>query len=230
MGKKVVIVGGGEVGQHLAGLLLAWGHHPTLVERRPEKVERLKYKGTAAIVEGDGTDPQILETAGIRGADIMAAVTGSDEINLTVASLSRFQFNVGRTLARVNVPRHAWMFTAALGVDVALNQAEVLAHLIVEQASTGDMLTLLKLGGGQYSLIEVQVGPASTAIGKTITSLALPLECVIVGVLRQGSMVIPRGPTELRGGDQIIAMTHQDHCQQIRLLLEGSGGNLTAKS
>ena len=135
MSKTIVIVGGGEVGHHLAGLLLSWGHHPTLVEQRPAVVQRLKTRGGAPVVEGDGTDPEILERAGIRSADILAAVTGSDAVNLTVASLARFQFVVGRTLARVNVPRHAWMFTSELGVDVALNQAEGLAHLIVEKSA-----------------------------------------------------------------------------------------------
>ena len=64
-----------------------------------------------------------------------------------------------RTLARVHTPKHAWMFTPAMGVDVALNQADVLAHLIAEEMSLGDMMTLLKLRKGQYALVEEQVHP-----------------------------------------------------------------------
>lgn len=221
MSKKIVIVGGGEVGQNLAELLLAWDHLPVLVEQSPAVAAHLESKGPTVIVVGDGTDPQVLESAGIRSADIVAAVTGSDDVNLTVASLARFQFRVARTLARVNAPRHSWMFTPELGVDVALNQAEVLAHLIVEQATTGDMLTLLKLGGGRYSLIEAVVGKNSAAAGKTLASLPVPLECVIVGILRNGAVVLPRGPTVLEATDQVIALAHQDHCEEIRLLLEG---------
>lgn len=221
MHKKVVIVGGGEVGRHLAGLLLAWGHLPVVVEHSPAAAAHLPSSDGIAVVVGDGTDPQVLESAGIRAADIVAAVTGSDDVNLTVASLARFQFRAARTLARVNVPRHAWMFTPELGVDVALNQAEVLAHLIVEQATTGDMLTLLKLGGGRYSLVEAQVGEGSAVVGKTLSMLPVPLECVIVGILRNGEVVLPRGPTELRAGDRMIVLAHEDHCQEIRVLLEG---------
>jgi len=136
MTKKVLIVGGGEVGGHLAGLLLEWGHRPVLLELRSDAVASLRSSlAGAKVVQGDGTDPEALEAADIRWADILAAVTGSDQVNLTVASLARFQFRVGRILARVNGPRHAWMFTPEMGVDVALNQAEMLAHMIVEQAT-----------------------------------------------------------------------------------------------
>lgn len=216
MNKKVVIVGAGEVGSHVARLLVQWGRNPVLVDREPSRPV-----AGAEIVRGDATDPEVLEAAGVRSADILAAVTGSDEVNLTVASLARFLFGVPRTLARVNIPRHAWMFTPDLGVDVALNQAEVMGHLIGEGASTGDMLTLLKLGGGRYSLIEAEVAAGAPAVGKALTALALPLECVLVGVLRQAELLLPRGPTVLQAGDRVLALAGQDHSEELRLLLEG---------
>jgi trk system potassium uptake protein TrkA len=222
MSKRIVIVGGGEVGQHLLDLLLEWGHQPVLIERRLEVVQHLSSRTSARVLEGDGTNPEILESAGAQGADIVAAVTGCDPTNLVVASLARFQFAAGRTLARVNRPCHAWMFTPDLGVDVALNQAEVLAHLVVEHASTGDMMTLLKLGGGRYSLLETLVGPRSTAVGQTISALPLPAECVIVGIVRQAEVVLPRGPTILQAGDQVIVLLQAEHSDQIKGLLEGS--------
>lgn len=138
MKKQVLIVGGGEVGGSLAGLLLDWGHSTVLLELREDAVALWQGRLPGArVLQGDGTDPEALEAAGIRETDILAAVTRSDQVNLTVASLARFEFEVGRTVARVNVPRHAWMFTSGMGVDVALNQAEVLAHLIVEEAGGG---------------------------------------------------------------------------------------------
>ena len=222
MSKRVVVVGGGEVGSHVAGLLGEWGRQVVLVERRPERAELLGSEVAGVqIVTGDGTDPEVLEAAGIRGADILAAVTGSDDVNLTVASLARFQYGVERTVARVNVPRHAWLFTRELGVDVALNQAEVLSHLIAEGVSTPDMLTLLKLGGGRYSLVEAEVAAGAPAQGSALTSLDLPLECVVVGVLRGDELLLPRGPTVLQPGDRVLALTGPDHTVELRRLLEG---------
>ena len=90
----------------------------------------------------------MLEAAGIRQANVVAAVTGADETNLVVTSLARFEFDVPRTIARVNNPKNAWLFTPEMGVDVALNQADLMAHLIAEEMSLGDMMTLLKLRQG----------------------------------------------------------------------------------
>ena len=123
MARQVVIVGGGEVGTYLASLLLAGGHQGTVVERQGEDIARLQRElSTAMVMAGNGTDPAVLEAAGIRQAHVVAAVTGTDETNLVVTSLARFGFQVPRTMARVHTPKHAWMFTPAMGVDVALNQ------------------------------------------------------------------------------------------------------------
>jgi trk system potassium uptake protein TrkA len=88
-----------------------------------------------AVILGDGTDPTVLAAAAIRQADVVAAVTGADETNLVVTNLARFEFGVPRTIARVNMPRQSWMFAPVMGVDVALNQADLMAHLIAEEMS-----------------------------------------------------------------------------------------------
>jgi trk system potassium uptake protein len=100
-----------------------------------------------------------MDAAGIKTAHVLAAVTGEDEANLVVTTLARFEFNVPRTIALVNNPKNAWLFTLEMGVDVALNQTDILAGLIVEEMSMGDMMTLLKLRRGLYSLVEEKLAP-----------------------------------------------------------------------
>jgi trk system potassium uptake protein len=135
---NIIIVGGGEVGSYLATMLRAGHHRVTIVELRPEEMPRLQQTvAPDLVICGNGTDPAILEAAGIRQAHVVAAVTGKDETNLVVTSLARFEFNVARTIARVHGPTHAWMFTPAMGVDVALNQADLLAHFIAEEICKG---------------------------------------------------------------------------------------------
>ena len=136
MARHVVIVGGGAVGTYLAALLLAGGHQVKVIEVQRGDIPRLQQDLPAdVIIAGNGTDPAVLETAGIRQAHVVAAVTGTDETNLVVTSLARFAFAVPRTIARVHTPKNAWLFTPAMGVDVPLNQADVLAHLIAEEMS-----------------------------------------------------------------------------------------------
>ena len=148
----VIIVGGGKTGSYLARLLLDAGHQVKVIEDRPVVFERLKDElPEDTLICGDGSSPTVLEAAGIRNAQVLAAVTGEDEANLVVTTLGKFEFKVQRTIARVNNPKNAWLFTPEMGVDVALNQSDILARLIAEEMSLGDMMTLLKLRKGEYS-------------------------------------------------------------------------------
>jgi trk system potassium uptake protein len=205
----VIIVGGGKVGVYLAGLLLSGGAQVKVIElNREELPRRAGQQEQLEVIEGSGTDPEVLETAGIRRADVVAAVTGSDEANLVVASLARFEFNVGRVIARVNDPSNAWMFTPRMGVNVALNQADILAHLVMEEISVGEMMTLLKLRKGEYSLVEEKVHRKSPAAGKAISDLEVPKECVITAVIRKGKLIIPRGDLVLLPEDEVLSVIH----------------------
>lgn len=220
MGMNVLVVGGGEVGTYLASLLLVGKHRVKVVEARQEEISRLQHALSADVVMlGNGTDPATLEAAGIRRANVVAAVTGTDETNLVVTSLARFEFNVPRTIARVHTPKHAWMFTPAMGVDVALNQADLLAHLIAEEMSLGDMMTLLKLRKGQYSLVEERVAPAAVAAGKAVRDLNLPAECTLAAVIREGQLLIPRADLVLRPADEVLALVHASQAEQLAALL-----------
>lgn len=130
---RIMIIGGGAVGSYLAGLLLQQDHHVTIIEIRETAMATLRLTAPGAqCLLGSGTDPELLEAAGVRLADTVVAVTGADETNLVITSLARFAFDAPRVVARVNNPHNSWMFTPTMGVDFALNQADLLAHLIVE--------------------------------------------------------------------------------------------------
>jgi trk system potassium uptake protein TrkA len=137
MAMKIIIVGGGKVGTSLALLLLEKGYAVKVIEAERERISRLQQDLPADVVAlGNGTDPVVLETAGISGVDVVAATTGQDETNLVVTNLARFVFNVPRVVARVNNPKNAWMFTPVMGVDVAVNQADLMASLIAKESVT----------------------------------------------------------------------------------------------
>jgi trk system potassium uptake protein TrkA len=216
----VIIVGGGKTGSYLARLLLEAGHQVKVIEDRPIVFERLKEElPVDTLVCGDGSSPSILEAAGIKNAQVLAAVTGEDEANLVVTTLGKFEFKVQRTIARVNNPKNAWLFTPEMGVDVSLNQADVLAGLIVEEMSLGDMMTLLKLRKGEYSLVEEKVHPAAVAAGKMIRELGLPSECVLAAIIRRNKLMIPRGDTVVQPGDEVLAVVHTSQIKQLAALL-----------
>ncbi len=216
----VIIVGGGKTGSQLAEGLLKEGHEIRVIEDREPIVERLRSELPAdIIIEGDGSTPAVLEQAGVERANVLAAVTGEDETNLVVTTLARFEFHVPRVIARVNSPKNSWLYTPEMGVDVALNQSDILAKLIEEEMSLGDMMTLLKLRKGEYSVVEEKVHPNSVAIGKPLEELVIPTECVIAAIIRKGKLLIPHGDTKLLAADEIIAVVHESQIKQLAEVL-----------
>ena len=221
----VIVVGGGNTGSQLAKYLLELGHTVRVIDERPNVLEKLARELPAdSIINGDGSSPTVLEKAGIKKAQVLAAVTGSDENNLVITSLARFEFNVRRVIARINNSKNAWLFTPEMGVDVSLNQAEILSRLTAEEMSLGDMMTMLKIRRGKYSIVEEKIPPSAPAIGMAIKDLALPHNCVISGIIRHGEVVLPRGTTILEEGDEVLALVDDQTRDQLAKLLSRSAG------
>ncbi len=215
----VLIVGGGRTGAQLARFLLAQNHDVMVVDDRREVLSRIhKELPTEIIIEGNPLDLLVLEQADIHKADVVVACTTSDEINLVVCYLARTNFHVRRTIARVNNPRDAWLFNELFCVDVAINQAEIMARIIEEEMSMGDMMTLLKLRRGRYSLVEEKVPPDAKGIGLAIKDLGIE-DCVIAAIIRQGKIIVPRGITTFQEGDEVLAVADAEGARYLADLL-----------
>jgi trk system potassium uptake protein TrkA len=217
---EVLIVGGGRIGAYLASLLLDAGWTVRLIERDRERVGQLgDVLPAGQLILGDGTDPDTLESAGIRRAEAVVTVTHRDETNLVIASLAKFEFGVPRTIGRVNNPTNAWLYTADMGIDVALNQADIIGHLVVEEMSLGEMMTLLKLRRGLFALVEEQVHSTSAVAGRSIADIDWPASCVLVAVMRGLDVITPRGQTVLLPGDEVLAVLRRDATEGVASLL-----------
>jgi len=218
-----IIVGGGQVGAYLASLMLAEKHQIKVIEHNKDRIAVLEHSFSPdKLILGSGSDPNVLETAGIQKADAVAAVTGYDETNLAICSLARLAYKVPRIFARVNNPKNAWLYTPGMGVDVALNQADFLGHLIAEEISLGDMMTLLKLNKGMYSLVEKSVESNSAANGNALKDLAFPPRCILAAIIREGDLIVPRGGTTLQTADKVLAVVHSDELTQLASILGAS--------
>ena len=208
---RVLIIGGGKVGTYLAERLLREKHSVLLIEMREEEKERILLDIPEENLRiGSGTDPDVLEAAGIRKANVVAAVTGSDETNLVVTTLARYEFLTPRIIARINHPKNAWLFTKEMGVDVAINQADLMADLIAEEMSMGDMMTMHVLRHGKMRLVEEKIAPNALADGKRLSELNLPDQCNIVSVIRDGNLLILKTDPILQTADAVFAIVHED--------------------
>ncbi len=216
----VFIAGGGRTGAQLASQLVNQNFRVRLVEHRRELLTRLHHElPTEVIYEGVPTDPEVLEQAGLREANVLVATTNDDAANLVLCYLSRTVFGVTRNIARINNPRNAWLFDDKFFVDEAISQADVMAHLIQEEMSLGDMMTLLKLRRGRYALVEEKVPSGAKAVGVALKDLGLPDQCVIAAIIRHGEISLPRGITTLEEGDEVLAITDAEGAQQLAQLL-----------
>lgn len=217
----VIVAGGGRTGTQLAHLLMAQEHRVHLVEHRPEILARIHYDlPTESIYEGSPTEPEILEQAGVRKADVVAATTDNDADNLAICFLARERYSVARTIARINNPRAAWLFDDKFHVDVSFNNADVMASLIMEEMSMGDMMTLLKLRRGRYALVEEKIPANAKVLGQAIKDVRFPEQCVIAAIIRHGEIVVPRGATTFEAGDEILAVTDRAGAAQLAELFK----------
>jgi trk system potassium uptake protein len=224
MALQVLVVGGGRVGAALATLLHESGHAVTVLERRADTAAGLAGElPDVAVVHADGADPSVLEAAGIRRADATVAVTGDDARNLVICSLARSEFGVRRTIARVVDPAHAWAFGPHLGVDVALDQADLLARLTLEEMSLGEVAILVKLRRGELTLVEERLSATAGSVGRTIGEIDLPPSCVLVGILRGDEVVAARAEERLEAGDEVLAIVHAGEAAALSAALDGAG-------
>ena len=216
----VLIAGGGRTGARLTNLLISQNYKVRLVENRRELLSHLHQElPTEVIYEGNPVDPSILEAAGIREVHAVAAVTSDDSMNLTICFLSKTMFEVPRTIARVNNPTNAWLFNEKFHVDEAVNASDVLAHLIEEEMSLGDMMTLFKIRRGRYSVVEEKVPAGAKVIGIPLKDMDLAEHCVIAAIIRDGKMTLPRGDSTLQQNDEIIAVASPEGAQKLADLL-----------
>lgn len=215
----VLIAGGGRTAAQLATLLTGQSHEVQVMEHRREVLARLHQElPTEVIREGNANDPHVLEQSGVRRAQVLVAAMPTDAENLALTYFARETFDVPRTIAVVNDPRNAWLFDKKFHVDVALNQVEILASLIEEEMSLGDMMTLLKLRRGRYSLVEEKIPEGARAVGMTVKELPLPPNCVIAALIRHGEILMPRGATTFAIGDEVLAIVDSESAESLAAL------------
>jgi len=217
----VVIAGGGRTGAQLARYLLDEGHQVHLIEDRKDVLARIhKELPTEVIFSGNPLNPAVLDEVGLADAHVFAATTTSDEVNLSLCYFTREKYKVARTIARINNPRNAWLFDQKFHVDVSVNQAELLSRLIEEEMSLGDMMTLLQLRKGRYSLVEEKIPAGAKALDAAIKDLKFPENCVIAAIIRNGEIVVPRGSTFFQENDEVLAVTDEEGAKSLSELFK----------
>jgi trk system potassium uptake protein TrkA len=219
---KILIAGGGSVGRFIAEQLVGSSHQVTILDNDPGVVGH--YEGSiegVAWLRGDACDIDSLQRAGLESAEVVAAVTGDDEDNLVVSLLAKQEFAVPRVVARVNNPKNEWMFNETWGVDVSVSTPHLITGLVQEAVSVGSFVRLLSFEGGRAKLAEVTLAAESPAADKEIVELGFPRDASVVAILREEKLVVPRGDTILRVGDEVMVLVTAESEDAVRSILVG---------
>jgi trk system potassium uptake protein TrkA len=214
----IIIVGGGKVGYYLTKTLLSEGHEVLLIEKNPEKTELFVEQFGAVVVAGDGAEAAVLAQAGAARADVVIAVTGEDEDNLVVCQVAKTKFHVGRTIARVNNPKNEYLFRM-LGVDVTVSQTDYILTLIEQAIPDQPFIHLVNLIHEDMAIVDAKVVPGSKIANRTIGDIPVPQGCIIAAIIRGGELIIPSPSTEVKEGDDVIAVAHRAIEEDLRKLL-----------
>ena len=220
---QVLIVGGGKVGSHLAKTLSANGDTVTVVEVSEERCARLEeLLDNVTIICGDGDEPYVLDEANARTADALVAATGHDEDNLVVCLLGKAEYQSPLTIARINNHENAWLFTERFGVDVPVSNTAIMAE-VLQHVSLGDIVTLLRLKAENMVVDEIVLPAHSDAVGKRLAELTLPDCSQVMAIVSDGEVVVPRGETVLKAGDELLILAKCDNEAALKAAFGAKG-------
>ncbi|MDP2232011.1 MAG: TrkA family potassium uptake protein [Actinomycetota bacterium] len=218
----IVINGGGKVASYLARTMVDSGHDVAIIEKRDEIVHKLgsELPQSVLIIHGDGCDAAYLEDAGVSHADVFVASTGDDDDNLVACQLSKVAFGVPRAIARVNNPKNERIFNL-LGIE-AISSTTIISRMIEEEATIGDIRTLIALRKGNMAIVEIELPMDRCVVcGKEVAALNLPSDCILVALVRGDDIVTVHGDTQLQPGDVVIAFTNVERERALKKALTG---------
>lgn len=208
---KTVIVGGGKIGSFLARELRRNRHAVVVIERDPRRARKVAEDTGALVIEGDGTDVEILREADVARAGYVIALTGKDEDNLVACQLARTAYDCEHVLARVNDPRNGRTFEALKVPWVSVT--DMLVRYLSEQMDISELVKLATLGDGAANLVEIEVPRDRVSV--PVNKLALPESTIIAAVIRAGGVIIPHGDTIIEGGDRVVVVTLGDAQDEV---------------
>ncbi len=217
--QNVIILGGSNIGIQTSLLLAELGIKTKLIEVNKEKCEELAEKLPATlIINGDGTNLDLLKSEGIEHTDALVAVTGIDEENLLVALLAK-HLGAKRVVAKIDRTNYIPILEK-LGVDAVVNPRITTASEILRFIRKGKILSLTLLKEGEAEIIELVAQPTSKIINKPLKRLNLPRNSIIGAIVRQDKVIIPHGEDSIQPEDKIIIFALSSEIKKIEQMID----------
>jgi trk system potassium uptake protein TrkA len=217
--EDILIVGCGRVGVELAGSINRQSHHVIVLDSDPRAFDRLGQRFRGRTVLGDALDNEALRRAGIEGAHGLAAVTGSDSVNIVVARLARDLFKVEHVVARVYEPSRAPIYEM-LGLPAVAStawSAQRMEQLLLHPG----LRSVYAAGNGEVQVYEVSVPVGWRA--RALSELSSPDAARVVAVSRGGRALLPAGDFMLQPMDVLLISATAQGAAALRQWLQVDG-------
>lgn len=222
--KDTLIIGGGDIAYYLATLLMQTGIGVKIIEQSTLRCEELcTLLPKATIINGDGTDIDLLEEEGLSRYESVVALTNIDEENIMLSLFAATQTS-GKTVTKIN--RIAYdNVIGSLGLDTIINPNNTAAENIVrfvrakDNSLGGNVQTIHRILDDKAEALEFEVDAKNPLAGKTLLELSLKANVLIASINRDGKIIIPRGKDSILPGDSIIVVTTQHGVKDIKEFL-----------
>lgn len=212
---KIAIAGAGNAGRAIARELIANGHQVLLIDKNPKSL-KMDSVPNAEWLLADACEISILDKAGLGQCQVLVAATGDDKANLVASLLAKTEYGVPRVVARVNHPKNEWLFDSSWGVDVAVSTPRIIAALVEEAVSVGDVVRLFSIKSGEANLVEITLPDNSICIGKSVSEIALPKDASLAAIIRDGHVIAPSPHDLFSAGDELIFVASAEAENQIK--------------
>lgn len=206
---RVVIAGAGSVGRSIARELLSHDHEVTLIDKNPAAM-RVAQVPEAEWALADACELPALEASEVEQADVVVGATGDDKVNLVFSLLSKTEFGVPRTVARVNNPKNEWMFDQSWGVDVAVSTPRIMTSMVEEAVAVGDLVRIFSFHQSRADIFELTLPADSRVAGTRLGSVMWPPDVTLATIVRDGRPVVPSPDDTLEPGDELLLVAGAD--------------------
>lgn len=202
---KVVIVGGGKVSYYLARSIISKGYKVVVINKDEKFCKEMAMKLKALVINGDGSKLAVLAQAELMRDDILVVLTPRDHDNLIIAHLAEKMFGLERIVCLVNDPENVDIFKE-LGVPNVVNLTSLINQTLESMMFAEEIEQHIPIEEEKLVFLRLELKEGSPAQKKALKEIDLPPESIIAAIIREGSVIIPRGDTVLKAGDRLFVM------------------------
>lgn len=244
---KIIILGAGQVGGTLAENLVDENNDITVVDTNPDRLRQLQDKFDLRVINGAGSHPRVLREAGAEDADMLVAVTNSDETNMIACQVAYTLFNTPNKIARIRSSEYVreadkLFLPEAIPIDHLIAPEQLVIDSIYKLIQYPGALQVVNFAEGRVSIVAVKAYYGGSLVGNALSSLRehMPhIETRVVAIFRQDRPIRPQGSTIIEAGDEVFFVAASEHIRAVmselqrlekpykRIMIVG-GGNVGA--